>query len=409
MSTQLTNELDHLATYTDTPAPSVTRVVFTPTDLAARTYVKGLCTQAGLDIREDAVGNTFARWTGQDPHLAAIATGSHIDAIPHAGMYDGTVGLLGGLEAIRALQRAGVRPKRSIELILFTSEEPTRFGIGCLGSRLLCGRLDATAGSRLAGQDGLTLDEARHAAGFSGRLESVRLAPGHYDAFVELHIEQGPLLEQDSLAVGVVTAIAAPASLKIQIDGEGGHAGALLMPHRRDAFLAAAELALAVEAAAKSTGVIDTVGTVGVCEVFPGAVNSVPSRTRLEVDIRDIDLARRDGVIAAVRSASAEIAKRRGVRIAIETVNVDRPATCDPRIVQHLSDACQQAAIPHRRLVSRAYHDSLFMAEIAPVAMLFVRSRGGISHRPDEYSSPQDIAAGVQVLAATLGQLAGFR
>ena len=406
MSNQLTNELDHLATFTDTPAPSVTRVVFTPTDLAARTYVKGLCTQAGLVIREDPVGNTFARWVGQDPHLPAIATGSHIDAIPHAGMYDGTVGVLGGLEAICVLQRTGLRPKRSIELILFTSEEPTRFGIGCLGSRLLCGRLDATAGSRLKDHTGQTLDEARHSAGFHGHLESVRLPLGHYEAFVELHIEQGPLLEQESLAVGVVTAIAAPASLKIQIDGEGGHAGALLMPHRHDAFLAATELALAVEAAAKSTGVIDTVGTVGVCEVFPGAVNSVPSRTRLEVDIRDIDLARRDGVIAAVRAASAQIATRRGVRIAIETVNADRPATCDPRIVDHLSAACDHAAIPHRRLVSRAYHDSLFMAEVAPVAMLFVRSRGGISHRPDEYSSPEDIAAGVQVLAATLGQLA---
>ena len=409
MSTQLTSELEHLATFSDTPAPSVTRVVFTPTDLAARAYVKSLCAEAGLEIREDAAGNTFARWVGQQPHLPAIATGSHIDAIPHAGMYDGTVGVLGGLEAIRALQRTGLRPQRSIELILFTAEEPTRFGIGCLGSRLLCGRLDATAGSRLKDHTGQTLDEARHSAGFTGRLESVRLAPGHYDAFVELHIEQGPLLEQESLAVGVVTAIAAPASLKIQIDGEGGHAGALLMPHRHDAFLAAAELALAVEAAAKSTGVIDTVGTVGVCEVFPGAVNSVPSRTRLEVDIRDIDLARRDGVITAVRAASAEIANRRGVRITIETVNADRPATCDPRIVDHLSAACDQAAIPHRRLVSRAYHDSLFMAEIAPVSMLFVRSRGGISHRPDEHSSPEDIAAGVQVLAATLGQLAGIR
>ena len=409
MSTQLTNELEHLATFSDTPAPSVTRVVFTPTDLAARAYVKSLCAEAGLEIREDAAGNTFARWVGQQPHLPAIATGSHIDAIPHAGMYDGTVGVLGGLEAIRALQRTGLRPQRSIELILFTAEEPTRFGIGCLGSRLLCGRLDATAGSRLKDHTGQTLDEARHSAGFTGRLESVRLAPGHYDAFVELHIEQGPLLEQESLAVGVVTAIAAPASLKIQIDGEGGHAGALLMPHRHDAFLAAAELALAVEAAAKSTGVIDTVGTVGVCEVFPGAVNSVPSRTRLEVDIRDIDLARRDSVITAVRAASAEIANRRGVRITIETVNADRPATCDPRIVDHLSAACDQAAIPHRRVVSRAYHDSLFMAEIAPVSMLFVRSRGGISHRPDEHSSPEDIAAGVQVLAATLGQLAGIR
>jgi ureidoglycolate amidohydrolase len=403
---QLTAELNHLAGFTDTPPPSVTRVVFTPTDLAARAYVKGLCTQAGLQVREDAVGNTFARWPGLEPHLPAVATGSHIDAIPHAGRYDGTVGVLGGLEAIRALQRARVQPRRSIELILFTSEEPTRFGIGCLGSRLLAGSLDGSAGSRLVDAQGATLDQARHSAGFTGDLRSVRLPKGHYDSFVELHIEQGPLLEQESFAVGVVTAIAAPASLKVQIDGEGGHAGALLMPYRHDAFLAASELALAVEGAAKATGAIDTVATVGVCEVFPGAVNSVPSRARLEVDIRDIDLARRDSVIGAVRQAATGIASRRGVRITIDTVNADAPATSDARILTALTNACHHAALPHRQLVSRAYHDSLFMAQVAPVAMVFVRSQGGISHRPDEYSSPQDIALGAGVLANALAELA---
>jgi ureidoglycolate amidohydrolase len=169
-----------------------------------------------------------------------------------------------GPSACSALAGAGFRPGRSIELIVFTSEEPTRFGIGCLGSRLLAGTLDESAGTRLKDGDGVTLDEARLAAGFPGSLASVKLPHGAYAAFVELHIEQGPLLEQHGIDLGVVTAIAAPAGLKISIEGEGGHAGAMLMPDRHDAFLAGAEIALAVEAAAKSTGAVDTVGTVGV-------------------------------------------------------------------------------------------------------------------------------------------------
>ncbi len=200
-----------------------------------------------------------------------MATGSHIDAIPNAGMYDGTVGVLGGLEAIRALARSGYRPRRSIDLIIFTSEEPTRFGIGCLGSRLMAGVLNASADESLIDKEGKTLNEIRRGARFTGPLSEVALSPGHYSAFVELHIEQGPLLEKKQLEIGVVKAIAAPASLRIEIEGEGGHAGAVLMPDRRDAFLAAAEIALAVEAAAKSTGSRDTVGTCGVCDVFPGS------------------------------------------------------------------------------------------------------------------------------------------
>lgn len=403
---QLMDELSRLATYSDTPAPSVTRVVFTPTDMEGRHYVESLCAQAGLTIRKDAVGNMFARWQGSEPGLPVVGTGSHIDAIPHAGRYDGTVGVLGGLEAIRGLQRAGVRPKRSIELLVFTSEEPTRFGLGCLGSRLLSGTMTPRAASLLKDREGLTLDQARHAAGFEGSLESVRLPASYYHAFVELHIEQGPLLEKEGSPLGVVTAIAAPASFRVHFEGEGGHAGALLMPFRHDAFLAAAEVALAVESAAKATGVIDTVGTAGVCQVFPGAVNSVPSRALLELDIRDVNLQRRDGVIEAVRTTCGEISVRRGVRISIETINADPPATCDAGIIGHLSASCESVGVSYRQLVSRAYHDSLFMASVTPVSMLFVRSKDGISHRPDEYSSPEDILAGVRVLAATLLRLA---
>src|SRR5213078_3572049 len=164
---QLLNELETLAGFSDAPAPAVTRVVFSETDRRARGYVKSLCTRAGLAIREDAVGNTFARWTGSEPNLPAIGTGSHIDAIPNAGRYDGTVGVLGGLEAIRALQRSNFQPRRSIELVLFTSEEPTRFGIGCLGSRLLSGTLDIAKANGLRDKESKSLDEWRAAAGFT--------------------------------------------------------------------------------------------------------------------------------------------------------------------------------------------------------------------------------------------------
>lgn len=403
---RLVQELEALGEISEAAPPVVTRVVYTPADVLGRNFVKDLCHQAGLALRDDPAGNTFARWEGEQPDLAPVGTGSHIDAIPNAGRFDGTVGVLGGLEAIRALQSAGFRPKRSIELLMFASEEPTRFGIGCLGSRLLAGLLDASAGSRLKGQDGLSLDEARTAAGLAGNLEDVRLPLGYYSAFVELHIEQGPLLEQRGVPLGVVTAIAAPSSLKIWIEGEGGHAGAVLMPDRKDAFLAAAEISLAIEAAVRATGSIDTVGTVGVCEVFPGAVNSIPSRVRMEVDVRDIDEARRDSVLATITAGCEEVSLRRGVAVRSEIVNADPPARCGPGVVDALTNACEAHGLRYDRMISRAYHDSLFMSRIAPTAMLFIPCRGGVSHRPDEYSSPESIAQGTLVLAETLAELA---
>jgi N-carbamoyl-L-amino-acid hydrolase len=402
----LIGELDVLGAVSQEPSPVVTRVVFTEADLRGREFVKKLCRDAGLVIREDAVGNTFARWEGQDPELAPVGTGSHIDAIPNAGRFDGTVGVLGGLEAIRALNRAGYRPRRSIELVIFTSEEPTRFGIGCVGSRLLSGLLNPDVAAQLKDREGATLDKARSAAHFAGPLSSVRLPVGFYSAFVELHIEQGPLLDRNNVPIGVVTAIAAPASLRITIEGEGGHAGTVLMPDRHDAFLAAAEIALVVEASARSSGSIDTVGTVGVCEIFPGAVNSVPSRARIEIDVRDTNLARRDGVLKKTEAACTEVAHRRGVKVHSELVNADPPAQCAPHVVETLVHACETHGLRFERMISRAYHDSLFMSRIAPVAMLFIPCRGGVSHRPDEYASPEAIARGTLVLAEALARLA---
>ena len=402
---RLITELNTLAQISEADPPVVTRVVFSEADLLARAYVKSLCTQAGLGVHEDAIGNIFARWKGTEPDLAPVGTGSHIDAIPNAGLYDGCVGVLGGLEAIRVLQQLGYKPRRSIELVIFTAEEPTRFGIGCLGSRMMAGVLSPAQARALHDKEGRSLDELRCHAGFTGALESVALPSGRFHQFVEMHIEQGPLLEQEGLDLGLVTHIAAPASMRVTIEGEGGHAGGRLMLGRKDALAAAAELILALETAARSTGAIDTVGTVGVCEVFPGAVNSIPSRVRLETDIRDIDAVRRDGVIDTLKSVCADVAQRRKVSITTEIVNADPPATCNPAILDAMENAAKTAGKSYKRMVSRAYHDSLFMARIAPVAMLFIPCRGGVSHRPDEYASPEWIGGGVHVLSRTLAML----
>ncbi|MGA2041051.1 MAG: M20 family metallo-hydrolase [Bryobacteraceae bacterium] len=404
---RLTAELEELAAISSEPAPVVTRVVFSEADLRARDLVKRWFREGGLEVREDPVGNTFARWRGTHPDLPAVATGSHIDAIPNAGRYDGTVGVLGGLEAIRALMRSGFEPRRSLDLIVFTAEEPTRFGIGCLGSRLMAGTLDASCDDTMRDREGASLSQVRRGAGFSGPLAAVRLNPGYYAAFVELHIEQGPLLERRGTDIGVVTAIAAPASLRVSIEGEGGHAGAVLMADRRDAFPAAAELALAVERAASSTGSPDTVATVGVCRVFPGAINSIPSRADLEIDVRDIDGLRRDAALAEIEQAARRICSARKVSCAIELINADPPAGCAPELVSALEAASEALGLRWEKMPSRAYHDSLFMSRIAPTAMLFIPCRGGVSHRPDEYASPESIERGVWVLAHALVGLAG--
>jgi ureidoglycolate amidohydrolase len=402
---RLLSEIEALASFSDAQAPAVTRIVFTPTDLQARAWLATQCEEARLVVRQDAAGNTFARWPGSDRDAAAVGTGSHIDAIPNAGKYDGVVGALGGLEAIRALQQSGFRPRCSIELLVFTAEEPTRFGIGCLGSRLLSGSLSAEAASRLADGEGKSMDEVRRSAGLRGELKEVKLPEGYYKAFVELHIEQGPLLERQGIPLGVVTNIAAPASLRVSIEGAGGHAGGVLMPDRRDALCAAAELILAIENAALTSGATDTVATVGICEVFPGAVNSIPSQVRLSVDVRDTDLKRRDAAMKAVENAGRVVSAKRQVAIHTTLLNADAPMDCARAVVEALSRSCKKHDEKFLLMVSRAYHDSLFMARIAPTGMLFIPCRNGYSHRPDEYASPEDIARGTLVLAETLAAL----
>ncbi|CAI9776883.1 unnamed protein product [Fraxinus pennsylvanica] len=409
-SESLQKQIDELSTLSDTPAPSVTRILYSEKDVLARRFIKNLMGLSGLSVREDAVGNIFGRWDGYEPELAPVSTGSHIDAIPYSGKYDGVIGVLGAIEAINVLKESGFKPKRSLEVIMFTSEEPTRFGISCLGSRLLAGSKElAELLERTVDSQNISFFDAAKFAGYANHLEdltSVFLKKGSYSAFIELHIEQGPILEEEATSIGVVTAIAAPASIKVDFEGNGGHAGAVLMPMRNDAGLAAAELALAVEKFVLESGSIDTVGTVGILELHPGAINSIPSKSHLEIDTRDIDEKRRNVVIEKIHQSALSISENRGVKLSeFKIVNQDPPALSEDLITMATESACQELNLTYKKMISRAYHDSLFMARISPMGMIFIPCYKGYSHKPEEFAAIEDIVNGVRVLALTLAKL----
>lgn len=405
-TSRLQEEIDELAAISSAPSPAVTRVLFSDEDVRVRKWLVEKFAEEGLLVRQDAAGNLFTRWPGSSTELKPVATGSHTDAIPNAGRYDGVVGVLGALEAFRSLRREGFQPRRTLEILMFTAEEPTRFGLGCLGSRLLSGAMEASRAGELRDPDGISFEELRRRAGCEGDVESVRLEAGAYHAFLELHIEQGPLLEREGIDIGAVEKIAAPAAYRVTVEGEGGHAGAVLMPDRHDAALAAAEIALAVERAAIESESDDTVGTTGVFRIEPGAINSVPSRAVIEIDLRDTRLDARVQAEGRIREAISDIADRRGVTCTIDVINSDPPATCDAALVDAICAAAEMCGCSVRRMISRAYHDSLFMARVCPTAMIFIPCRNGWSHRPDEFASADAIGKGVAVLATVLRRLA---
>lgn len=404
--TAIIHNLKELATHNDLTPPSVQRILFTESDLSARAFIRALMTDVGLSIREDAIGNLFATWHGSSDQ-PPVLTGSHIDAIPHSGMYDGTLGVLAALEAMRALRATGFRPRRSVAVLAFASEEPTRFGLSCIGSRLLAGTSSPLALAAMRDARNISLEEARRQAGLTGDLADVELDASSYSAFVELHIEQASSLERTNVSIGAVTGIAAPATLDITLRGDGGHAGALPMSERHDALLAASRVIANVERAALRASSQYAVATVGKVEVFPGAVNSVPREVRLSVDVRDVDGDARDAVLHEITEGAREAGAERGVEVDVQVVNQDAPATCDDVVVAAVDGVARAVGLTATRMVSRAYHDALFMARKMPVGMIFVPCRDGVSHRPDEFVEERDIENGARVLAGVLAELAG--
>jgi ureidoglycolate amidohydrolase len=405
--TALHDAIDELARFNDDPAAGgITREVYTPTYATALDWVAERMRAAGLQTRLDAVGNLFGRWPGGDPDAPRVLTGSHVDTTLNAGRYDGVLGVLGAIEAVHALRAAGVRPRRGIELVAWAGEEP-RFGTGCVGSRAAAGELTATDLDRLRDRDGTSMAQALQAAGFQpDRLAQARIDPATVHALVELHIEQGVVLETHGEPIGAVTAIAAPHDFRLTFTGAATHAGATPMGLRRDALAGAAEAMVALERLARESPSATTVGTVGVLRLRPGAINVVPGEVELDVDVRDSDLAAREHVVDAIVAAAREIAERRALEVAVTPIVEDVPVACDPRVVEACEAACRELGLACRRMTSGAYHDAMVLGRHVPVGMIFVPSAGGVSHHPDEYTAPEDLDRGVQVLAGTLARLA---
>jgi hydantoinase/carbamoylase family amidase len=401
-------QLDELAAFNSNPkAGGVTREVFTPEYLAASNYVSELMTSVGLETRSDAFGNLFGRLTGSEPERARVLTGSHIDTTLNAGRYDGTLGVLGAVEAVRALVSSGAVPRRTIEVVCLAGEEP-RFGTGCLGSRALTGALSRADLDATRDRDGVTLAEALDEYGLDpDRIDDARVDVSDIHAFVELHIEQGAVLEREQVPIGVVTHITAPHDLLVRITGEAAHAGATPMGVRRDALAGAAEAVTTLERLATEAASGTAVATVGVVRVRPGAINVIPGEVALEVDIRDRDAKVRTELVDRFLAELKSIAELRGLFVDITTLARDEPIACHELVVDAARHACEGLGIPCLAMISGAYHDALVLGAQLPAGMIFVPSSAGVSHSPDEYTPPQDIERGVAVLAQTLAELAG--
>jgi hydantoinase/carbamoylase family amidase len=406
MTFALHDAIAELATYNDDPAAGgITREVFTPTYERSVEFVSGLMRDVGLDVRRDAFGNLYGRLEGTDPSLPAVRTGSHVDTTLNAGRYDGVVGVLGAIEAVGPLRDRGLR--RAVEIVAFAGEEP-RFASGCIGSRAVMGELSRADLDRLVDRDDVSLAQALAGAGFDpDALDTALWDPASVHAFVELHIEQGIVLESSGEGIGVVTAIAAPHDLRITLRGAADHAGATPMALRRDALAGAAEAMVELEQLAIGSPSGTTVGTVGVMRVRPGAINVVPGEVEFDVDVRDSDAQARQAVVDGLLAAVGELATRRGLTAVVEEIVRDEPGTCAPFILEAADAACASLGITGRHMISGAYHDALILSRRIPVGMLFVPSAGGISHHPDEYTGPEDIERGAAVLGEVLATLAG--
>jgi ureidoglycolate amidohydrolase len=402
-------QLDELAAFDSDPnSPGVTREVFTPAYAEANRYVSAVMTAAGLETRSDPFGNLFGRLEGSEPNAARVLTGSHIDTTLNAGRYDGTVGVLGAVEAVRTLIDSGVHPRRTIEVVCMAGEEP-RFGTGCLGSRVLAGGLTRQELDAIRDRDGVSVAQALRNYGLDpDEIADARLDLTSIHAFVELHVEQGAVLEREHVPVGVVTHIAAPHDLLVVLSGEAAHAGATPMGLRRDALAGAAEVILTLERSAQQSASGTAVATIGVVRARPGAINVVPGEVSLEVDVRDRDVSGRADVVESFLAELRAIAERRRLAVEISTIAEDEPLACSELVVTAARSACERLGISYVEMVSGAYHDALVLGAHVPAGMVFVPSSGGVSHSPEEHTAPDDIDRGVAVLAQTLVELAGM-
>ena len=397
-------------------ADGIDRALFTAAERAARERFVAWARADGLRVEQDRAGNVFARLdppsasahaqgSTASADAAPVQCGSHLDTVRNGGAYDGAYGVVGALEALRTIAASAVRPARPLEAVAWAGEEGSRFPLGCLGSSVYSGLTAYDEVAALVADDGETFASALH--GPHGLLDGVPVRDGFPPpaAYVELHIEQGPVMERDGARLGIVSAIAGQRRFAVAVDGVAGHAGTVRMPGRADALCAASEIVLAVERAALDAE--DTVATVGHLVVEPNQTNIIPGHVVLRIDLRSVDDGRIDAAEQQIRARAAEIADRRAVQVAIDTLESRATVPMETRMQLLVRAACTERDPRAMTIASGAGHDAMCVAHVAPTAMIFVPSIGGRSHVGDERTAPADLELGVEALAATLRAAAG--
>lgn len=395
----LMRRIEELATLSES-SHGLTRRFATPEHRQANDLVAGWMRQAGMSVHEDAIGNIIGRYEGETPGAQAIMLGSHLDTVVMAGKYDGMLGVLCGLACVEYLVAQGRRLPCAVELIGFADEEGVRYQSTFLGSRAVTGEFDYSQLDR-RDKDGISMREALIAFGQNpDEISSATRQPEELLAYLEVHIEQGPVLEQKNLGVGVVSAIAGATRMVATIKGEAGHAGTVPMTMRRDALVAAAECLLGIERIC--TGSADLVGTVGAIKASPGAGNVIPGDVEFSIDIRAAEDARRRASVDAVKQHLQAVCDQRGVHLSVETVHDETSERCDDAVIAHISDAIASCQPEVLTLASGAGHDAMVMTHITASGLIFVRCAGGISHNPAESITLEDAALGAEVLLQTV-------
>ncbi|MBB3357607.1 MULTISPECIES: allantoate amidohydrolase [unclassified Novosphingobium] len=371
-----------------------------PAHRASVAQVAAWMAEAGMTTHVDGAANLIGRYpgTGNGPPLII---GSHIDSVRDGGVYDGPLGVMLGIECVAALHAANRQMPFAIEVIAFGDEEGSRFPAAMLTSKALAGLLDAVP--EMADAQGVALAEALGEWRLSPRTLLAARHPGAL-AYLEAHIEQGPVLEAEGLALGVVTGIAAQLRYEVTVTGQAGHAGTSAMPLRRDALAGSAEMILAIERIARADA-SDLVATVGRIEAAPGAANVIAGQVRFTIDVRAGEAVRRDRAAAAILAEIATIATQRGLGVSHRLIHDLPPSPCDPALMEQLESALVAAGHPPRRLVSGAGHDAMNLAHLAPTAMLFIRCRDGISHNPAEHVEPADAQGALAVMLGFIDNL----
>ena len=400
---RLWDTLQKLSEYGKNPEGGVSRVGFTDADLAGRAYVMGLMRDAGLSVRVDPAGNIFGSRTGS-AHLPILLFGSHIDSVPHGGNFDGDVGSLGAIEAIRALNEARVTTRHPLEVVVWTNEEGGRFYAGLFGSSAAAGILPADIAARRDDNGEKLSDWLAKMSGDASRIADARIAPASIAGYLELHIEQGAVLDAAKIPIGVVQGIVGISERVCTATGFANHAGTTPMNRRKDALAAASRAVLAVrEEVRVETG--RQVGTVGWMKAEPGAANVIPGRVTFSVELRDLDAAKVQRLGVKILQRFDAIGREENVQIACGEPDFLAPALTAPSFQAAVRSSAKELGLATLDLPSGAGHDAQNAARFAPIGMIFVPSRGGISHSPLEYTSPQDVANGAEVLYRTLLKL----